>query len=180
MELNSSAVNNKIPIGPYQRPALNAVMDAENDTEIALAAIEAFATESTPIDNAMQPVITNAEISTVKKELDESLAELKDRNHIFSNVPTAQQFIDLADEDEESTKHQLGVENSSIIKIDDNDADCDDIEQSSLTVMQFMELSRRLEQFCLEKVDKARTDLQKESEAKKVQKDLYSFWAPKP
>jgi hypothetical protein len=187
------------------RPALNAVMVAENDSDVALASIEPLAGVSATASVLPIALVQSSQLKDAEKELTASLLELKNRNRIFGPVPTAAQFIDLPDENQigespyrfdsdesivSAAQHQLGVESGEIVEEEGPDADCDDEEEISMTNTEALEMCRKLGQFCLEKMDSEAAldlsqklrDLQiilnKDIEAGKVQVNLDSFWAP--
>ena len=83
------------------RPALKAVMDAENDSIKALEAIRELSLAcNLPKLTIRLPGRPNPQLANAETQLMEAVEELRERNRIF-NMPTLEDLVNPAEEDED-------------------------------------------------------------------------------
>jgi hypothetical protein len=101
------------------RPALDAVMAAENDTSVALENIKKFRLTSYPNPSAVLttfPLHTpTAQCTSFEADLMESVAELKNQNRIFGPLATIEELVNPVEEQQNQDSLNGPMNESDII-----------------------------------------------------------------
>ncbi|PBK67954.1 hypothetical protein ARMSODRAFT_1019998 [Armillaria solidipes] len=146
------------------RPVLSAIMAAENDVNVALRVIEALTPKAIPTASSTQSTMPK-ELANAEKTLENRIIELKERNHIHGAVPTLEDLLNPAEEEEigepeyqfgsdeeiiEVARYQLAVERGEIQEIEEDEEDEDEGDEGEplITSEQGIELCCKLEILC--------------------------------
>ena len=190
------------------RPALDAVLAAENDVGIALEAVKELRSASGQETITKSPTVVPARAKTrqcqeLEQDIVESIKELQMRNRIFGTAPTLDEFIEPpAEKDHGDQTHQFdgddeivaqvhyeeAVKRGEVIEVD-SDEEVDENEGVSMTDVEMISLCERLEKASLTSAAECsldvvtvlrrfRAQLSKIGFEKAKQTKLTSFWAP--
>ena len=152
------------------RPALDAVMSAENDTSVALENIKKLRLTSglnpsnTSPDSPLHTPTTQC--ATLEADLMASVVELKSRNRIFGPLATIEELVNPVEEQENEdslngpmndanivaqVRHEqaLNVEEVSENEGSDDDDESEDRTQNGPGTTEMVEICQRLESVCL-------------------------------
>jgi hypothetical protein len=147
-------------------PALDAVMNAEDDVNQALDAIKQIRLASPSNTALVSSHATTAQGSELEVELMESVKELKERNRIFGPILTLDELLDPVDEleigqsasalsgEEEivaKVHREQAIERGEIIEVDSDEGEDADMEGAGedMSVDEMIHLSERLERASL-------------------------------
>ncbi|PBK65630.1 hypothetical protein ARMSODRAFT_1022079 [Armillaria solidipes] len=139
-------------------------MAAENDVNVALRVVEALAPKAIPTASSTQSTMPK-ELANAEKTLENRIIELKERNHIHGAVPTLEDLLNPAEEEEigepeyqfgsdeeiiEVARYQLAVERGEIQEIEEDEEEEDEGDEGEplITSEQGIELCRKLEILC--------------------------------
>jgi hypothetical protein len=189
------------------RPALDAVLAAENDVSATLEAIKKLKSASSQCTTAVTPKNTPTLANTtqcrrLEEDVLESIRELQGRKRVFGIAPTLDKFIEPTEEkevgegmrfegdDEIVTEvHREGaVKRGEVIEVDSDD-EADNGDDEGMTNAEMMSLCQRLEKAsilssaeCALDVStvlrRFRAQLLKIGLETAKQTKLTSFWAP--
>jgi hypothetical protein len=153
------------------RPALEAVMKAEGNMQMALNAIDALmqaASRRTGLKIRIPARPRPDQLSSAEAELMQSVNDLKARNRIFGKLPSVDELLDPAEERDmgefsafeggdkaiaDEVRHEIAIANGEVIDVDSDDDDGDDDDDnghSSITRTDLLDLCRRIEAGCMQ------------------------------
>jgi hypothetical protein len=150
------------------RPALAAVMAAEGDVTAALDAIGKLASTSCPprltIKIPARPKNSAPQVTTLEKDLMDSVAELHKRRRIIGKPPSLEDLLDPIEEKEvedspyrfeggdaeivAEVHHQMAVEHGEIIEVDSEDEDGGE-EEEEVSIGEMIRHCQQLEGLCI-------------------------------
>ncbi|KAI6035807.1 hypothetical protein EDC04DRAFT_2897589 [Pisolithus marmoratus] len=156
------------------QPALNAVMDAEGDSDVTIHAVEVLATGASnhsglKIHIPAQPLL---QLTTLEDEVTSFVNELKNQHHIFGEPLGLDDFLKPTEEaeigdpldfeggDEEivAQAHQEIVERNGDV-IDVNLDDDEHVPEQDISCTETLKLCEQLKQACLQFTDMDSPDL---------------------
>jgi hypothetical protein len=149
------------------RPALDAVMAAENDTIAALEGIKELWHSSNPTAAAIPlPLHTSTtQCADLEEDLMSSVVMLKSRNRIFGPLPTIKELISPSEERENEdnpqclnddeivaqVRYEKALERGEIVEINlESEDEEDEDTQPEVTTTKALEMCRILGSFCLD------------------------------
>jgi hypothetical protein len=148
------------------RPALDAVMVAENDTAAALKVVKELRDSSNPAASAVLPLhARTAQCTDLEEDLMSSIKMLKSRNRIFGSLLTIEELISPPEERENEDNlqslnddeivaqvhYEKALEQGEIIEIDsEEEEEEDDNLLPQVTTAKALEMCQILSSFCLE------------------------------
>lgn len=152
------------------RPALDAVMAAENDTSVALESIKKLRLTSCPNPCATPttfPLHTpTTQCASLEADLMTSVAELRSRNRIFGPLITIEELVNPVEEQENQdslngstmmndsdiiaqVRHEQALECGDVEEVVSEDDSEEDVAQDGLGTTEIIEICRQLENACL-------------------------------
>lgn len=149
------------------RPALDAVMQAEGDSDAAVAAVETLATSASNRTGLKIriPARPPPQLVTLENEVSSYLTELKSRNRIFGEPMALDNFLEPAEEAEvpdpldfsggdeaivAQVHQEIAEGNGEVIEVESED-ECEAEQEISAT--ETLALCKRLEPACLQFTD---------------------------
>lgn len=151
------------------RPALKAVLEAENDEVKALEAIEKLTMANNPIPTTnstkpatLSPLPVPLQLQDVEQDLVAAIDELKVRKRIIGTPLTLEEMLNPIEDQEigdsmyrfeggddeivATVQRELEMEAGDIMEVDESD---DEAEEKELTTKQVMELCQQMETLCI-------------------------------
>jgi hypothetical protein len=148
------------------RLVLSAVTAAENDVDVALATVNtsqlASSPTASPVSSNLPTDACTAECESLKRDLLESVGELKKHNCIFGSVSLLEQLIDPIEETEirhspycleeaeiiAQVRYEQAVTCGEVIKVK-SDEGSEDKEEPEITTAEMIHACERLKHLCL-------------------------------
>ena len=154
-------------------PALNTVLEAENNELKVMETIEKLTKANSPISatNSTNPTTLSSlppppQLQDVKQGLIAAVDELKVQKHIIGTPLTLEEMLNPTEEQEirdlmyrfeggdkeivTTVQHELGIEAGGIIEVDESDDKAEGEREKKLTMKQVIELCQQMEALCIE------------------------------
>ncbi|GJJ12865.1 hypothetical protein Clacol_007111 [Clathrus columnatus] len=152
--------------------AFKAVMDAENNSVLALEAIERLTTAVTATPSVHPPSISSnntsqhdwpLQIQELEKDLQQVVNELKWRNQIVGQLLTLEEMLNLVEETDvggcdlltdekivQKVKYKMSVEQGEIMELDsESEGEVEEETEDKLTIPEVLTLCEQVECLCL-------------------------------
>ena len=147
------------------RPALDAVMAAENDTSIALENVKKLQLTSSLDSSTTSPMhAPTTQCADLEADLMASVVELKNRNRIFGPLATVEELVNPVEEQENEDSLNEAIDDGDIVaqvhreqasnveevsEDERSDDESEDTTQNGLGTTEIVELCKQLETVCL-------------------------------